>query len=187
MISVPDSPENQIDESLVLRINASGWTCLEDLLSPAGLLIERVPDAQQIPGSHWGDEEAGLIRHTLYARSDTPVHSVLHEASHWFLMSPERRAVLHTDAKGSAVEEMAVCYLQILLADLIVCMGRDRMFFDMDRWGYSFRAGSSRKWFETDAQDALLYLTEKLPHFHGIPGLHILAPDGGVLQQHDNG
>lgn len=176
MINEPDSPESH-----VLRISSSGWACLNDILHPAGLLIERVADAQEIPGSHWGDEEAGLIKHTLFARLDTPVHSVLHEASHWCLMSPERRANLHTDAKGSAVEEMAVCYLQILLADLLTCMGRDRMFLDMDRWGYSFRVGSSREWFETDAEDALLYLTEKLSHTHSIPGLHIHAPGSGVL------
>jgi len=174
-------PELDTPESQVLRINSSGWTCLEELLNPAGLSIERVLDDQEIPGSHWGDEEAGLIKHTLFARLDTPIHSVLHEASHWCLMSPERRANLHTDAKGSAVEEMAVCYLQILLADLLDCMGRNRMFLDMDRWGYSFRVGSSREWFETDAQDALLYLSEKLPHSHGIPGLHIHTPVSGIL------
>ena len=168
---MPDSPE-----SLVLRISTSGWACLETILNPAGLGIEQVPDEQPIPGSHWGNDEAGLIKHTLFARADTPVHSVLHEASHWFLMSPERRENLHTDAKGSAVEEMAVCYLQILLADLVPCMGRDRMLLDMDRWGYSFRVGNTRDWFDTDAEDALLYLTEKLSHFHGIPGLHIHTP-----------
>ena len=174
--SVPQSPE-----SLVLRINCSGWVCLDELLNPAGLHIERVADGQEIPGSHWGDEEAGLIKHTLFARLDTPIHSVLHEASHWLLMSPERRENLHTDAKGSAVEEMAVCYLQILLADLLTCMGRDRMFLDMDRWGYSFRVGNTREWFATDAEDALFYLTEKLSHTHSIPGLHINAPSGRVF------
>jgi hypothetical protein len=176
MINVPESPE-----SLVLRVTSSGWACLEELLTPAGLIIERVPGGKDIPGSHWGDEEAGLIKHTLFARLDTPVHSVLHEACHWCLMTPERRENLHTDAKGTAVEEMAVCYLQILLADLLACMGRDRMFLDMDRWGYSFRVGNSRQWFETDAEDALLYLTEKLSHSHGIPGLHIHAPSGRIL------
>ncbi|MFT4727767.1 MAG: hypothetical protein ACI9UN_002265 [Granulosicoccus sp.] len=178
MINVPDA---ELPESQVLRINTSGWACLDAILTPAGLLLERVPDALEIPGSHWGDEEAGLIKHTLFARLDTPVHSVLHEASHWCLMSPERRANLHTDAKGSAVEEMAVCYLQILLADLLTCMGRDRMFLDMDRWGYSFRVGSSREWFETDAEDALLYLTEKLSHAHSIPGLHVDTPGSRIL------
>jgi len=176
MISAPDSPKPDSPEQLVLRIADSGWSCLETLLNPAGLSIEKVADGQPIPGSHWGDDEAGLIQRTLYARDDTPVHSALHESCHWLLMSDERRDALHTDAKGSAVEEMAVCYLQVLLADLIPCMGRQRMFLDMDRWGYSFRVGSSQAWFETDADDALSYLSEKLAHSHGIPGLHINAP-----------
>ena len=29
---------------------------------------------------------------------------------------------------------------------------------DMDRWGYSFRLGSTRAWFEEDAEDALEWL-----------------------------
>lgn len=169
-------------ESLVLRIRDVGWSCLEDLLHPAGLIIERVAEGSAIPGSHWGDEEAGLISHNLFARIDTPVHSVLHEASHWLLMSEQRRASLHTDAKGSAVEEMAVCYLQILLSDLLNNVGRERMFLDMDRWGYSFRAGTSQAWFEQDAEDALAYLTQKLAHSHGISGLHIHAPVSRVLK-----
>jgi hypothetical protein len=28
------------------------------------------------------------------------------------------------------------------------------MFADMDAWGYSFRLGSARAWFERDAEDA---------------------------------
>ena len=177
MISAPD----------VLRIRESGWQCLEALLNPSGLTIEKVANDQAIPGSHWGDEEAGLIGHVLYAREDTPVHSVLHEAGHWLLMSDERRSALHTDAKGTAVEEMAVCYLQILLGELIPGMNRSRMFGDMDRWGYSFRLGSTERWFNDDAEDALAYLAQKLAHTHRIPGLHILAPDGAVLQKHDDG
>lgn len=173
---MPDQPEQ-----LVLRLAESGLDCLESLLSETGLSIEHVKDGEAIPGSHWGDEEAGLIKHTLFVRSDTPLHSALHEACHWLLMDEERRANLHTDAKGSAVEEMAVCYLQILLSELIPCMGRERMLLDMDRWGYSFREGSARKWFECDAEDALTYLSEKLPHSHGIPGLHVSTPSSGVL------
>lgn len=176
------TPEND-----VLRIRDSGWECLESLFAPCGLRIERVALGSEIPGSHWGDDEAGLIRHTLYAREDTPVHSVLHEAGHWLLMSPERRDHLHTDAKGSAVEEMAVCYLQILLSDLVSCMGRERMFDDMDRWGYSFRLGSSRAWFHQDSEDALVCMSDKLAHANCIPGLHVLSPDGSVFQQHNNG
>lgn len=171
----------------VLRIRDTGWSCLDTLFNPAGLTIARVDDNQPIPGSHWGDEEAGLIGYTLYAREDTPIHSVFHEACHWLFMSEERRARLHTDAKGSAVEEMAVCYLQILLSDLMPGMTRERMFLDMDRWGYSFRVGGTEQWFKSDAEDALDYLAQHLPHTHGITGLFIDVPGSRVLQQHDDG
>ena len=157
----------------MLRISDTGWTALQQLLTPAGLSIQPVPDEVSIPGSHWGDEEAGLIKNCLYARLDTPVHSVLHESGHWLMMDESRRDTLHTDAKGTAVEETAVCYLQVLMSDLLPGMGRLRMFLDMDSWGYSFRKGSTQAWFETDAEDALAYLIEKLPESHGIPGLEI--------------
>ncbi len=171
-----NAPESDEPESDVLRVRDIGWPPLQNLLESNQLCIEQVACTQPIPGSHWGDDEAGLIGYTLYARDDTPVHSVLHEAGHWLLMNEKRRRVLHTDAKGSALEEMAVCYLQILLSDQLPGVGRDRMFRDMDRWGYSFRLGSSRTWFEQDAEDALAYLSEKLAHTHGIPGLHVPAP-----------
>lgn len=167
-MTTPEHPE-----TLVLRVGDTGWTVLRQLLEPAGLSIQAVADAKPIPGSHWGDEEAGLIKNSLYARLDTPVHSVLHEAGHWLMMDVTRRQALHTDAKGSAVEEMAVCYLQVLMSDLLPTMGRQRMFDDMDRWGYSFRAGNTRAWFNTDAEDALAYLTDNLPQPHRIPGLQI--------------
>lgn len=175
VMTMPETPvPDRASEALVMRVKQTGWDCLTHLLAPSGLAIEPVQLGLPIPGSHWGGDEAGLIGYTLYARSDTPVHSVLHEACHWLLMDDQRRRNLHTDAKGSAVEEMAVCYLQVLLSDLLPDMGRERMFLDMDRWGYSFRAGSSREWFEQDAEDALAYLTDKLSHSHGIRGLQIV-------------
>ncbi len=115
---------------------------------------------QVIPGSYWGDREAGLIADRLYARLDTPLHSVLHEACHYICMTPERRAGLERDAGGEDVEEAAVCYLQILLADELPGLGRERLFADMDEWGYSFRLGSARAWFETDAADARAWLLQ---------------------------
>jgi len=115
---------------------------------------------QVIPGSYWGDREAGLIADRLYARLDTPLHSVLHEACHYICMTPERRAGLERDAGGEDVEEAAVCYLQILLADALPGLGRERLFADMDEWGYSFRLGSARAWFETDAADARAWLLQ---------------------------
>ena len=73
-------------------------------------------------------------------------------------MTPERRAGLDRDAGGDDPEESAVCYLQILLADALLGVGRDRLMQDMDAWGYSFRLGSTRAWFEGDAADALAWL-----------------------------
>jgi hypothetical protein len=73
-------------------------------------------------------------------------------------MAPQRRAALDTDAGGDYDEENAVCYLQVLLSDELPGFGRDRMFADMDAWGYSFRLGSARAWFENDAEDARAWL-----------------------------
>jgi hypothetical protein len=73
-------------------------------------------------------------------------------------MDPLRRGALHTDAGGDDAEENAVCYLQVLLADAIPSLGRGRLFADMDAWGYSFRLGSAKDWFEQDAEDARLWL-----------------------------
>ncbi len=131
---------------------------LGQLLSRYGLKLNHVPAEHAIPGSYWGDSEAGLVEDQLYARSDTPIHSVLHEASHFVCMSPSRRACLERDAGGDDVEESAVCYLQVLLSDHLPKMGRDRMFRDMDSWGYSFRLGSTKNWFDEDAEDALSWL-----------------------------
>jgi len=86
------------------------------------------------------------------------VHSALHEGCHWLLMDDTRRAALDTNAGGTMMEENAVCYLQILLADNLASVGRERMMADMDTWGYSFRLGSAKAWFEGDAQDALQFL-----------------------------
>ena len=47
-----------------------------------------------------------------------------------------------------------MCYLSSVLADHLPGFGRGRMLEDMDAWGYSFRLGSARAWFETDAEDA---------------------------------
>ena len=44
--------------------------------------------------------------------------------------------------------------MQILLADALPRVGRNRMLADMDAWGYSFRLGTARRWFESDAEDA---------------------------------
>jgi hypothetical protein len=76
-------------------------------------------------------------------------------------MSPERRTGLDRDAGGDDLEEAAVCYLQVLLADTLPGVGRTRAFADMDAWGYSFRLGSTRAWFERDAGDAREWLEQR--------------------------
>ncbi|MCB1866778.1 MAG: hypothetical protein KDG50_15270 [Chromatiales bacterium] len=131
---------------------------MERLLARYGLLFEAIHGDSDLPGSHWGDPEAGVIGHTVFARPTTPVHSVLHEACHVVCMDRSRRARLDTDAGGDYDEENGVCYLQIVLADHVDHYGRARCEQDMDAWGYSFRLGSARAWFEQDAQDAREWL-----------------------------
>jgi hypothetical protein len=147
----------------VLRIADIGFDAPAELLARHGLALVRVADGEAIPGSYWGEEEAGLIGATVYARGDTPVHSLLHEACHLLVMPPERRDRVHTDATDSVAEEDATCYLQILLADQLPGVGRDRLMADMDAWGYTFRLGSTRAWFETDAGDAATFLRGRFP------------------------
>jgi hypothetical protein len=133
---------------------------VQRLLHKNGLTLVTVPSGASIPGSYWGEPEAGLIQARLFARPDTPLHSILHEACHYLCMDPERRASLDTNAGGDYDEENAVCYLQIVLADRIEGFGRSRCMEDMDRWGYTFRLGSARAWFDNDAEDAREWLAE---------------------------
>jgi hypothetical protein len=147
-----------INVSGVLRLADIDARELVELLARFGLRFRHCADQEPIPGSYWGDEEAGLKANKLYARDDTPLHSILHETCHYICLDPARRQLLDTNAGSDEAEENAVCYLQILLADEIDSLGRERMFCDMDNWGYSFRLGSSRAWFEEDAEDALGWL-----------------------------
>ena len=128
------------------------------LLARYGLAFAHVPNDEAIPGSYWGECEAGLIGTTVYARADTPVHSLLHEAAHLIVLPPERRALVHTDATDSIDEENAVCVLQGLLGDALPGVGRERVFADMDAWGYTFRLGSALAYVEQDADDAWEWL-----------------------------
>jgi hypothetical protein len=131
------------------------------LLSRYGLQLQHVETGEPIPGSYWGECEAGLIGSTVYARADTPLHSLLHEASHLIVLPPERRAAVHTDATDSVEEEDAVCVLQALLGDALPDVGRERVLADMDTWGYTFRLGSARAYFELDADNAWQWLHER--------------------------
>lgn len=155
----------------VLRLRDTDAAEIRELLNRFALELEHVGERAAIPGSYWGDTEAGLIGNRVYVRDDTPIHSILHEASHAVCMTPERRAALERDAGGDDIEESAVCYLQVLLVDELSFMSRERMFEDMDAWGYSFRLGSARRWFEEDADDAREWLLR-----HGV----ITPANGGT-------
>ena len=158
MTSVPASVAASHE---VLQVRDLPLTDLQLLLARHALNLVIVDDDTSIPGSFWGDPEAGVIGSTVYARRDTPVHSLLHEACHLIVLPPERRALVHTDASDSDLEEDATCYLQIVLADALPGVGRDRLMADMDAWGYSFRLGSARAWFEQDAEDARAWLATR--------------------------
>ncbi len=151
----------------MMTVAEIGVDLLARLFAGSGLRVVLVAAGAPIPGSYWGESEAGLIRHRLFVRLDTPLHSALHEAAHYLCMDPERREVLDRDAGGDYAEEDAVCYLQVLLIDRIAALtdssrfNRLRLFADMDAWGYTFRLGSAQRWFETDADEARSWLEQR--------------------------
>ncbi|GMR16284.1 MAG: hypothetical protein BMS9Abin31_0606 [Gammaproteobacteria bacterium] len=134
---------------------------LQNLLEPYSILIKYVANNEPIPGSFWGNSEAGLIKNELYVRPETPVHSALHEACHYICLDSARRNALHTDAGGDYDEENAVCYLQILLAAKLSGCSADTLMKNMDSWGYTFRLGSALAWFRDDAEDAQHWLLKE--------------------------
>jgi hypothetical protein len=143
---------------------------LQDLLETYSITVKTVPSNEPIPGSFWGDSEAGIIKNNLYVRPDTPVHSALHEACHYICLDSTRRDALDTDAGGDYDEENAVCYLQILLAAKLSGCSADILMNNMDSWGYTFRLGSARAWFNEDAEDAQQWLLrEKLIDQDNVP------------------
>ena len=152
---MPDTP------AVVLTLADIDLDAARHLLARYGLSLRLIDAGMPIPGSYWGDSEAGLIGTTVYARADTPLHSLLHEACHLIVLPPARRAAVHTDATDSVAEEDATCYLQILLGDALPGVGRERVMADMDAWGYTFRLGSARVWFEQDADDARAWLAAR--------------------------
>ena len=128
------------------------------LLAGYGARLVELAPHESIPGSYWGESEAGLIGDAVYVRADTPAHSLLHELCHYVCMDDARRTALATDAGGSDDEESAVCYLQVLLAQELRGFGTEQCLRDMDSWGYSFREGSARAWFEGDGTFARAWL-----------------------------
>lgn len=153
------------NEDSILTLADIAFDDAAALLRGFGLELVAVPAGAPIPGSYWGEPEAGIIAERVYVRPDTPVHSMLHEACHLIVLPPERRARVHTDATDSIAEEDATCYLQIVLAERLPGVGSARLMADMDAWGYSFRLGSAQDWFEHDAEDARQWLQRNLPGF----------------------
>jgi hypothetical protein len=149
-----------VNEETVLSVSDFSFKVLQNLFQSYQLQLIISPSNQAIPGSYWGESEAGLIGNTLYIRHDTPIHSLFHEGCHYICMDDQRRKLVNTDAEGDYDEENAVCFLQILLADEVPKLGKKRMMQDMDSWGYTFRLGSAHKWFDEDAEDALAWLQQ---------------------------
>lgn len=142
-------------------LSAASTQALNQLLARYQLQLIVTAAQDEIPYSYWGAPEAGIRGQHVYARADTPIHSVLHEACHVICMDPARRECISRDALGDDAEECAVCYLQLLLADEIPSVGFRALAQDMDAWGYSFRCGSTAQWFVTDATDAQQWLTAR--------------------------
>jgi hypothetical protein len=134
---------------------------IHQLLARYGLELISVNPGAAIPASYWGAPEAGLAGRCLFVRDDTPAHSLLHEMSHYICMTPDRRNELWRDAGGDVDEESAVCYLQVLLAENVPALGRDRILNDLDSWGYSFREGSAGDWFHGDGRLSREWLRSK--------------------------
>lgn len=142
----------------VLRVADIGQPLVSDCLARFGLDLEWLPANSAIKGSYWGEPEAGIVGECVYVRDDTPVHSLLHEVCHIVCMSAERRSGLVRDAGSDDLEESAVCYLQIVLSEMLPGVGASRLMSDMDSWGYSFRLGNTACWFDHDAEDARRWL-----------------------------
>jgi hypothetical protein len=51
----------------------------------------------------------------------------------------------------------------VLLAAQLPGVGSQRLMSDMDAWGYSFRLGNTRAWFDSDSHDARAWLVD-----HGV-------------------
>ncbi|GAB3035192.1 MULTISPECIES: hypothetical protein [Oleiagrimonas] len=160
-MTTPDHAVAEAEADTVLRVVDITFGDAQHLLARHGLQLQLVADDAPIPGSYWGEPEAGIIGAQVFVRGDTPVHSMLHEACHLIVLPAERRAQVHTDATDSIEEEDATCFLQIVLADALPGVGRERLMRDMDAWGYSFRLGSTRAWFEQDAENARVWLAQR--------------------------
>lgn len=145
----------------ILSCTDIGVDAVRRLLDHYGVTVEWQSAGSPITASFWGEPEAGIIGQRVFVRPDTPVHSLLHELCHIICMTSDRRDSLDGDAGSDDLEEAAVCYLQLVLADYMPGVGRHRLMRDMDTWGYSFRRGTTARWFEEDADDARAWLIDE--------------------------
>jgi len=146
----------------VLRARDFPQSALQECLSQLAVIPLWIPDDAAIPGSYWGAPEAGIHNQQLMVRQDTPLHSLLHEAGHLACANRLGRRLTASDSGSDDDEECAVCYLQVLLAEhLPPPASRERLFTDMDAWGYSFREGSAERWFHGDGEDARRWLADR--------------------------
>ncbi len=160
----------------VVELRDLSSDAVESLLAAYGVELITLSLGAEIPASYWGAPEAGIAGRCVFARADTPVHSLLHELCHYVCMTPRRRKALWRDAGGDDAEECAVCYLQVLLAKRLPGLGAARLLADLDRWGYSFREGSAAAWFASDGAAARDWLAERgLIDAQDVPTLRLRA------------
>ena len=97
------------DPSTVLRLDDISVADAAALLARYDLVLEQVPAGAPIPGSYWGEPEAGIIGSTVYVRGDTPVHSMLHEACHLIVLPPPTRCPRRTPPATCRSSSPASC------------------------------------------------------------------------------
>ncbi len=124
---------------------------IERLLTAFGLSLAGVAPGASIPGSYWGDSEAGLVGDRLFARADTPVHSLLHELGHYVCMDPTAaRCARHRCGRRRRRGSGRVLPAGVARRRACEASAASAASRDMDTWGYSFREGSARAWLAGD-------------------------------------
>ena len=130
-----------------------GFDDVAALLARYGLAARARRRRRADPRQLLGRTRSRPDRPRVHARDDTPVHSLLHEAAHLIVLPPERarRAYRrHRFGRGRRRRLRAA-----VAARRRPARRRPRaLMADMDAWGYTFRLGSARAYFERDAEDA---------------------------------